>query len=284
MMGISSDTSMVKHRFSTPVTVTYGIAATMGLTVYHGVAGGQYSSILTLSALVQCLGVCFLCMQVILSGSAEGISARSVILDIVAVVFRLSSTLWLNGYLPVDASGDYLYQAIDVCSLLLMVWLLHRVLVIKRRTYLETEDSFNIGPMVLAALFLATLFHGDMDDRPLFDIFWMTGLFTSVVAVMPQLWLIMQTGGKADAMTCHYIAALALSRILSGLFMWEARYDITCNEWIMKGFSHGIVAILVAHLIHLLLVADFAYYYVRSLMQNGPMLPISMKSCDAQWV
>merc|ERR1719446_925777 len=131
---------MMKQQFSTPVAVAWTVAATIGLTVYHGVAGGQYSSILTLSALVQCLGVCFLCLQVILSGSAAGISARSIVLDIVAVGFRLSSTLWLNGYLPVDASGDYLYQGIDVCSMVLMIWPLHQVLVINRRSYLELED------------------------------------------------------------------------------------------------------------------------------------------------
>ena len=80
-----------------------------------------------------------------------------------------------------------------------------------------------------------------MNDNPLFDTLWMTGLFTGVVAVMPQLWLIIKTGGRAEAMTSHYVAAMALSRILSGIFMWEAREDITSKPWI-EGFQHGIVA------------------------------------------
>lgn len=277
--------SAKRNEFSTSVVVAYTAAAGAGLFVYHAIAEGQYSSILTLSALVQCLGICFLCMQVMASKSAEGISARAIMLDIIAVVFRLSSTIWLNGYLPVDASGDYIYQTLDVCSLALMLWLLHRVLVVHRRSYQELEDTVNIAPMVLASLAAAAVLHADMDDRPLFDIFWMTGLFTSVVAVIPQLWLIMKTGDKAEAMVGHYIAALAASRILSGLFMWEARFDITCNQWIMQGFSHGIVAILAAHLMHLLLVADFGFYYVRSLVQNGPALPVVMKGDSfAGWV
>jgi len=272
-----------KGKLSIPLVSAYTATAGFGLGVYHFVANGEFSAILTLSALAQCSGMVFLCMQALLKGSAEGISARAVQLDICAVCFRLSSTLWLPGYLPVDASGDFIYQAFDVCSLAMMIWLLYTVQVTHRNTYQVLEDNVNTVPMVLGSLVLAALFHCDMDDRPIFDTLWMAGLFTSVVAVIPQLWLIMKTGDKAEALVGHYIAALAVSRILSGLFMWEAAPDITCDEWIWTGFSHGIVAILVAHLMHLLLVADFGYYYVKSLVHHGPALPVQMKQ-QTSWV
>ena len=94
-----------------------------------------------------------------------------------------------------------------------------------------------------------------------------TGLNLRIVAVVPQLGLVMQTGGKSEALVSH--AAMAVSRILSGLFMWEAKHHITCNEWIYEGFSHGIVAILTAHLLQMCVLGDFAYYYCRSIMQKG---------------
>merc|ERR1719428_705927 len=77
--------------------------------------------------MVQCLGITFLCMQVVSSGMASGVSAGSLKLDALAIIFRLSSTLWLDGYLPVDKSGDHLYQAVDICCLILLVWLLYYV-------------------------------------------------------------------------------------------------------------------------------------------------------------
>ena len=43
-----------------------------------------------------------------------------------------------------------------------------------------------------------------------------------------------RTGG---ALVGLYIAVLAVSRILSGLFIWEAKFDITCNQWIPLGPS-----------------------------------------------
>merc|ERR1719343_2021119 len=122
-----------------------------------------------MSAIVQCLGITFLCMQVLSSGKSTGISAGSLILDALAIGFRLSSTLWLDGYLPVDKSGDYIYQATDVCCLFLLVWLLYYVLKVKGETYQASEDSFRVLPTVIISLGFAAVLHADMDAHPLFD-------------------------------------------------------------------------------------------------------------------
>jgi hypothetical protein len=218
--------------------------------------------------MVQCLSLVLLALQMISTGSASGISARALTLDAFAIGCRLSSTLWLNGYLPVDASGDYIFQGIDVCSLCILGWLLRQVLVVKRHTYQAEEDSLKILPMVTGAFILACILHGDMNARKLFDIFWMTGLFVSTVAVLPQLWLITRTGGCVEALTSHHIAAMAASRILSGIFMWHSRNDITCVPWI-SGLNHASWSILGAHLLHMLLLGDFAYYYVKAVLERG---------------
>merc|ERR1740130_213995 len=151
--------------------------------------------------MVQCLAVVLLALQVVSTGSASGISARALSLDALAICCRLSSTLWLNGYLPVDASGDHIFQAVDICSLVVLAWLLHQALVVKQHTYQAEEDSLPILALVKGALVLAALLHGDMDDYPLFDTLWMTGLLISTVAVLPQLLLITKTGGTAEALT-----------------------------------------------------------------------------------
>jgi len=258
---------------TSPVSVAYAVFFGIGFIVHHTVAGGEFSSILTLSIIVQCLGVSFLCLQVLTKNSAAGISANALILDALASGLRLSSTTWLDGYLPVDESGDHVYQIVDVCSLALVLWLLYQVLVVKRDTYQETEDTLPVQPMVLGCFATAVLFYGNMDDHPVFDIFWMAGLFCGVLAVIPQLSLIMKSGGRADALTAHYMAALALSRVLSGIFMWYARFDITCDEWI-TGINHTVIVILAAHALHLVLLSDFAYYYCRSVMKNGLTGPV----------
>merc|ERR1719218_409475 len=123
--------------------------------------------------MVQCLGMVLLGLQMISTGSASGISAKALSMDALAICFRLSNTVWLNGYLPVDASGDFLFQAFDFASLLIILWLLYQALVVKRGTYQEHEDTFSILPMIIGSLTLAALLHGNMNNRPFFDTLWM---------------------------------------------------------------------------------------------------------------
>lgn len=252
----------------TQITVAYALFLACALTVYHFVANGEFSSILTMSVMLQCLALALLALHTHSRKSAFGISGQSLILEAISFSARLSSTTWLNGYLPVDASGDFVYQAADVCSLLLVFWLLYQVLMARRHSYDQQEDSLPAWPFALASLLLAVIFHADMNSRPVFDTLWMTGLFAGVFAVMPQLWLIVRSGGVIQACTSHWIAMTALSRLLSGIFMWHARFDITCVAWV-EGINHAIWAILAAHALHLLLLGDFTFHYIRAVASQG---------------
>lgn len=265
---------------SSEVLVTYGIFLLSGGAVWHLVADGAFSSILTLSVMIQGLALTFLALQMMATGSAAGISARALVLDAVAICCRLSSTLWLNGYLPVDATGDHVIQIADVCCLGVLVWLLYQVWTDKGKTYQREADSMPILPMTIGAMAIAAVLHGNMNSRPIFDTLWMSGLFIETIAVLPQLWLIMQTGGKVEALTSHYIAVMAASRALSGIFMWHARNDITCHPWV-AGINHTSWAILAAHALHLILLGDFGYHYIKSVTAKGltARLEIDVVSC-----
>lgn len=268
---------------STRVAAAYATFGGLILAMYHLVANGEFSSIMTMSVMIQCMAFALLAIQSLSSGSAAGISARALGLDAFGLCCRLSSTLWLQGYLPVDASGDWVFQAVEVSTLMLVLWLLYHVLVEQKETYQAEGDSCPAVPLMLVSLVLAALFHADLNARPLFDTLWMTGLFADVVAVMPQLWLIARNGGKAEALTSHYIAAMALSRVLSGQFMWAARHDITCQERI-SGVNHSTWAILIAHVFHFVLIADFTYYYVKAITARGLSSSVELGDSLAQWV
>eukprot|EP00440_Ansanella_granifera_P041399 gb/GFBE01044892.1/.p1 GENE.gb/GFBE01044892.1/~~gb/GFBE01044892.1/.p1 ORF type:complete len:285 (+),score=76.26 gb/GFBE01044892.1/:1-855(+) len=261
------------------VTAAYAIFVVGALAVYHFVANGEFSAILTMAQMIQCLAFVLLVIKSCSSGSVSGISARSLGLEALSFACRLSSTTWLNGYLPVDASGDYVYQIVDICSLLLVLFLLHRALTTHRHTYEEDADSLPVVPVIAGCFLLAVLLHADMNSRHLFDTLWMAGLFFSVVSALPQLYLINQTGGVITACTGHYIALLAVSRALSGIFMWHARFDITCTPWV-TGVNHAIWAILSAHVLHLILLGDFGYYYIKAVMQQGLDFKIELPCAD----
>jgi hypothetical protein len=265
--AFSRASSSAKALWRLPVTAlcAYAGFAALSWCIYDLVADRKWTYMMTMSGFAHCFGLVLLCIQVVSVGSATGVSARALILDGIAVSLRLASTLFFEGYLPNDKSGDHVYQCADICSLLLIVFLLRSVLVTYRGTYQEAEDDISLGPFVLTALMLGALLHGDMDDHPLFDTFWMAGLFLSVVAVLPQYWMISKSCGQAQVLTAHYIAASAVDRALSGLFMWHVSKYITCVPY-FGDFQHTIYAILLAHVIHLILLSDFAVFYARALL------------------
>jgi len=250
------------------VALAYALFICLALAVLHFVADGEFSAIMTMAVMSQSLAMLLLLLQSLTSGSASGISARALGLEALALCCRLSSTLWLDGYLPADASGDWVFQATDICTLLLVLGLLAHVLVVQRSTYQEEEDSMPVLPIVLGSVVAAVVLHADLNSRPLFDALWMAGLFLGVLAVIPQFWLVSKTGGRIEALTSHFIFMMAVSRLLSGIFMWHVREDLTCDAWV-GSFNHAVWAILGAHLLHLLLLGDFVYYYVKSVATSG---------------
>jgi hypothetical protein len=250
------------------VGTVYMAFGVLGFMLHHLVANGEFSSVLTLSVVFQCLAFSLLFMQAITTGSVGGISAKSLGLDAFAITCRLSSTTWLQGYLPWDETGDHLYQALDIVSLIMVLCLLHRLLVVQRNTYDVNDDGLSPYPFACGCLVLAAILHGNLDERPIFDTLWMCGLFTSAVSVLPQLWMMTQSGKKVPALTAHFVAMMAVGRIVSGVYMWYAYEEIECYPWV-GDFNHAGFSVLAAHVVHLVLLGDFGYYYFKHMAQKG---------------
>ena len=117
-----------------------------------------------MSGLVQWSATYFLALQGLTTGSAADESARALVLDGRAIAFRLSCTVRLDGCLPVEASGYYLFQMIDGVPLARTFWLLPRVFEVNKHTYQADSDNYNVGPMVLVSRFLVVWFHADMNE------------------------------------------------------------------------------------------------------------------------
>merc|ERR1719238_1037179 len=180
-MQLSSPASMLLNGAAnmksvpTPLLVAYAVFFAAAVALYQHIVSDALSAVLTVAVMLQCLGVSLLGAQVVVSGTVTGISAKALGVHACSICCRLSSTLWLNGYLPVDESGDWFYQAVDISALSVECWLLYQTLVVKRSSYQEAEDSFPVGPVMLAAFVLAACFHADMNARPIFDTMWMSG-------------------------------------------------------------------------------------------------------------
>jgi len=256
------------------VSIVYLAFIFVALLVYHWIAEGAFSGVFTLSAVFQCMAMCLLGVHAISTGSIRGISAKSLQLEAVALVCRLSSTTWLEGYLPNDASGDHLYQAFDFVSLGLVLAFLYHMRV-HRESYEADKDNLSVVTFVGVCFVLGMLLRADLDEKPFFDGVWMCGLFVASIAPLPQLWLMAKSKTNIPALMSHFVAAMALGRIMSGMYFWEVDDEITCAP-LIGTFNHAKYTILGAHAVHLMLLADFAYFYIKTLATSGLASPMEV--------
>merc|ERR1719261_1531268 len=248
-----------------------GCALLMG-TVFHQIAEKEFSSVLTMAVLAQCLSFVLIGMQINNAKSVAGISGKTMILQALALCFRLSSTLFLDGYLPLDKTGDMMYQIVDVCSLMMVLQILECIYKSHRASYQQDVDTMDIKNLVIGCVALAVLFHPDLNDWDVFDINWTVSLYLDTVAMLPQLFMSNKMG-KVPAYTAHYLAATLVSRGFSAWFWYYGAENIARAS---EGFSYGAAGIILAHVVQFLLLADFGYYYLKAgftgaLCKNQPV-------------
>lgn len=260
---------------SLPILVAYGFFCFAGLLLYMTVNRNKeddapgFAAVFTLATMLQCLAIALLAAQVLCTGSVSSISGKAVALEALSLICRLTSTLSYNGYLPTTKDGDHFFQGVDLFTLGVSLWLLYQIYVRKRDTYMENEDRFPVITLTISCFILAAGLHGCNNLRPFFDAMWMAGLNLGTVSVLPQLSLIRQSGGRVTAMTGHNVAMMAVGRALAAYFLWLAREDITCGHPWAYGIDLAVYAILGAAFLHVLLVANFAYLYIKALLLQG---------------
>jgi len=236
----------------------------LGAWIYHEIALKEFTAILTLSVFAQALAFALLYMQISGNRSVAGISGRSLIMHAVKLCCRLGTTLWLDGYLPTDKSGDWIYQVGDVLSLLLVLQILFSIFVAHKGSYQSNDDTLDVSNLLLGAVVLAVIVHPSLNAWTPFDILWTVHLYVDAMAMVPQLWMISKAHGKVSGFTAHYIGATLLSNFLSGMFWFFATPELAEEGKLnIAGF-----AINGAHLVQLLLMLDFGYFYVKACLQG----------------
>merc|ERR1740138_1808184 len=224
------------------------------------------STFLTLAVGIQCFGYTCLRLKISQQRRVAGISAQTLILQAASCGLRLCSTTWLNGYIPVDGTGDWLYQALDVFALVILLDIIYCIFKSHRSTYQEEHDNIKVEYIGLGCFVLAVLVHPDLNNRPVFDTLWTTALYIDVVAMAPQLVLISKIRGEVEALTSHFVSATAISRLTSLIFWYHGFAELAPLD---GSFNLAGWAIIAAHVLQVLLLGDFLLYYIRAVVSTG---------------
>jgi len=249
-----------------------------GVTLRH-FSDRDFSTVLTLGAGLQCLGFFLLLQKVKRQKSVAGISSKMLEMYVLVLVLRLSSTLIKQGYLPVDRSGDHIYQSADIASLCLvfqLLWMCHKT---HKVTFQASHDTLDIWRVVPVLFVLACCLRGNLNKSVFFDTTWTVAMYLDVVAMLPQYWMLVKQGGEVEALTSHFVALLMLSKACSFAFWFYGYKELAPRRQKNAGFINNFTGLNIAgwmivacHLAQLLLSADFMYHYLASAWSKVKMV------------
>lgn len=240
---------------SVAITLCYAVFGSLWLFVWQKVSSQDFSVVLTAASYVQCLGFLVLCIKVHGTRSVRGLSSKTLVLYTLYLSFRLTSTSLKNGYIPVDTTGDYMYQLVDALSLGLVLNLLYCMHKTHAHSYQDENDTFALAPLVAACIVLGCCVHANFNNNKFFDIVWAISSNFEIVTMVPQLWM-MARMGTVDNLTAHFVVAIVFSNVLSFTWWWWCGKELE-----KRGPCLLFHLVLGGNILKLLFSADFMYYY-----------------------
>jgi len=247
-----------KFRQNMTILITYLVFGASSLSCWHHFSDKDFSFLLTMSGCIQTLGFFLLLHKIRVQRSVAGISSKTLQVYVFVFIFRLSSTMVKNGYLPVDRTGDWVYQASDIASLLLVFQLLFFMHKKYSDTYQAELDTMPIFKILPAFALLGSCFHGHLNHSPVFDAAWTIGMWFDTIAMLPQLWMLVAKGGEVEALTSNYVALIFASRVMAFWFWFTGMPELAPKDGSINMVGYMIVG---AHGAQVLLSADFMYHY-----------------------
>lgn len=245
------------------IVIVYVSLLSLKLVIWHHFSSKDFSVICTLAGIVQMGAFYLLLHKMQVNKSAIGLSSKTLQMYVLAICFRLSSTMVKNGYLPVDRSGDWVYQASDVASLLLVFQLLFFIHKRYRNSYQDDLDTMPIYKFIPACVLLGCVLHGNLNKSPFFDKMWTIGMWFDAIAMLPQLWMLTAKGGEVEALTANFVALVFASRCMTWWFWYTGYSELGPKPGTPEygGFNKVGILIMAGQSLGLMISADFMYHY-----------------------
>jgi len=213
------------------------------------------------------VGLISLALKVHATKSVVGISSQSLVLFATSLTFRLFTTVFFEGYLPVDRSGDVMLQLVDTGSWLTVLYLLYAAQKKYVHTYQEEVDTMPVAPILLSCAICSFFIRGMLNRNWIFDMLWAFSLDVEVFQLLPQLYMMAKVGGQVDTATAHFVGNIVLACLCRFVFwIWAIPgcKELSSPEGYSWDMAMGGIYILCAYIIQTLISLDFMYYYVKS--------------------
>ena len=232
------------------------------IAVFFTFSSYDFSFLLTLSSVLESLSFIGIILQ--LQQSTQGLSCNTFTIYSILYFSRLTSILVYESYLPFDSTGDWLYQTVEIFSLLQSLWIVNRL----KNVAEGSEVLFTIPFFVIASM----LVHPTLNKNFLTDTLWMLSMNLNSIVVLPLLWKV-KSYGDLESFSSHFIAAQTVARVLSFLFWVQTFKELNrpYGKYVWLPEYAGYVMILM-QIISLATTGHFLWYYVKSAVLGTPFV------------
>jgi len=214
---------------------------------------------------LEILGLLMLRHKIDTNKSVGGISGMTFVMYTVVYFCRMGLAL------PIDLSEDFFKMQLNewkdldfdmslgFVSFLLVLDILKKIFVTYRSTYEDQLDVLKAWYLIPACWTISLLVRPHFEGWPFYYGYsWSSTLNMDVLALMPQVVMMSQSGFKVASPVANFVAATSVSRcgdlMHSLVFLGETRRNEPFSYWTAVGFQ----------MVHLVLVADFMYYFCKA--------------------
>jgi len=246
--------------------VLYTCYVMLGTCLYHHFGGSflhasKEDLLAYASAVAEAFGLLMLRRKTQRQQSVKGVSGMTMVMY--AVVYAVRELVLLPDiYKAGNSVDDWAVQILSFTSFFIVLDILRSVFCTYRSSYQEDLDILKAKWLIPSCVILAAILHPGFEEGPWFSFMWTSCLYLDVMALMPQIIMMDRAADKVSAPICHFVAATAVSRMVD-LWFWLYNFQLV-GDYQPGEFHFSGLLIIFFHCLHLLLVADFMYYYMKA--------------------
>ncbi|KAK4437696.1 ER lumen protein-retaining receptor erd-2.2 [Sesamum alatum] len=203
---------------------------------------------------VHSIGISVLLYKLMKEKTCAGLSLKSQELTAIFLAVRL--------YCSFVMEYD-IHTVLDMATLATTVWVIYLIRFKLKSSYMEDKDNFALYYVVVPCAILALLIHPSTSHHFVNRIAWAFCVYLEAVSVLPQL-RVMQNTKIVEPFTAHYVFALGVARFLSCAHWVLQVLDSRGHLLVALGYGLWPSMVLISEIVQTFILADFCYYYVKS--------------------
>lgn len=208
------------------------------------------------------IGIVVLIYKLTTQNSCSGLSMKSQDLTAIFLGVRLFCSIFME---------SDIHTLLDFATLVSTVWVMYMMRYKLKSTYIEELDNMHIGYLLVPCAVVALFIHPYTQHYIIYRVLWAFCVYLEAISVLPQLRM-MQNTKMVEPFTANYVFALGVARFLSCAHWIIQVYETSGKYLFFLGAGYlWVPMVLLAEVVQTFILADFCYYYVKSVI-NGQLM------------